>query len=72
MEPRKRQILGSFRRHQRRQLPEMRHQSPQTRQEEEDKARDQDPPKPVWRAQYRCAVRCSQRRSSRVSDLCDT
>jgi len=30
------QILGSFRRHQRRQLPEMCHQSPQTCQEEKD------------------------------------
>lgn len=52
-------ILGSVRGHQRRQLPEMRHQGAEAGKEEEDKTRDQDPTEPFRRAKYRCTLRCS-------------
>jgi hypothetical protein len=39
------------------------HQGSQAGQEEEDKARDQDPAKPVWGAEHRRAARCGQRQS---------
>lgn len=39
----------------------MRHQGPQAGQEEEDKARDQDPAKFVRRAERRCIAGCRER-----------
>ena len=58
---RTRKILRSIRGNQHRQLPEMRYQSPQASQEEENKARNQDPPESVRWAKYRCALRCRKR-----------
>lgn len=53
---RSRKILRGFRRHQRRQLPEMRRQGSQACEEEEDQARDQDPAELGWRPQRCCTA----------------
>ena len=54
---RPRKIFRSLRRHQRRQLPEMRRQGAQAGQEEEDQARDQDSPESLRRPQHRRLAR---------------
>ena len=60
---RSRKIFRGFRRDQRRQLPEMRHQSAQAGQEEEDKTRDQDPSESVWWTEYHRSSGCGARQS---------
>ena len=55
---RTREILGSLRRHQCRQLSEVRYQGPEACQEEEDQARDQDLAELVGRPEYCCAIGC--------------
>lgn len=59
-ELRTREVLGSLRRHQRRQLPEMRYQGVEAGQEEEDKKRNQDPAEPVRRSKHRRSAGCRQ------------
>lgn len=54
--PRSRKVLRGFRRHQRRQLPEVRRQGSQAGEEEEDQAGDQDSAELGWRAQRCCAA----------------
>lgn len=62
---RTREVLGSLRRHQRGQLPEVRDQGAEAGQEEKDQARDQDPAEPVRRAEHRRAARCRERQPSK-------
>lgn len=62
---RPRKVQRGLRGHQRGQLSEVCHQGSQACQEEEDQARDQDPPEPGWRAQHR---RASGRRSRLAGD----
>ena len=58
---RERKVFRGFRRHQYCQLSEMCHQSLEACQEEEDKAGNQNPSKPVGRPQRRCALGCGSR-----------
>lgn len=60
---RSRKILRGFRRHQRRQLPEVRRQGSQACEEEEDQERDQNPAELGRRPQRCCTARCRARLS---------
>ena len=58
---RAREVLRSLRRNQHCQLPEMRYQSSKARQEEEDKAGNQDTAEFVGWAKCRCPIGCCAR-----------